>query len=81
MNQQPAEADNKESKFLFYNFIFIFYLQIVVKKRDKKDEIKTSKGGHGQRAQDPGEYENFPQIPEKSRQLMKSKGYRALFPI
>jgi ATP-dependent RNA helicase DDX21 len=29
----------------------------------------------------PGDFVNFPLIPEKSREVLISKGYRTLFPI
>jgi superfamily II DNA/RNA helicase len=58
----------------------------VHKKRDQKvnraGETRSNKGSAVKGAKlDAGDYSNFPMIPEKSVQIMKQKGYRALFPI
>ena len=67
-------------------FLHLFLISDT-KKRDQKDahrngDTRSGKGSavKGQKA-DPGDYKNFPMIPEKSVQVLKGKGYRSLFPI
>jgi hypothetical protein len=87
--EEKGEFGNKDcklNKFIFL-YSFLIFKCTDTKKRDQKDShrVGDTRSGKGSAVKggklDPGDYKNFPMIPEKSVQVMKQKGYRALFPI
>jgi superfamily II DNA/RNA helicase len=56
---------------------------IEAKKRDSKEHgaRDTNVSDNATARVRPGDFDNFPLIPEKSREVLKAKGYRTLFPI
>ena len=56
---------------------------IEAKKRDSKEHAArdTNVSDNVKAKIRPGDFVNFPLIPEKSREVLRAKGYRSLFPI
>ena len=77
-NQVMVEMD---VSFIFF-LKFKFYLFSVTKKRDAKDSGNDAREtNHSDTGALTNEFTSFPEICEKTRQVLKTKGYRNLFPI